>query len=52
MASTQETDRARGALYYLVGTSLAAQESVPATFAVLSVVPGDPWRACLLARRS
>ncbi len=33
----------------LVGTSLATQESVPAAFAVLSAVPGDPWRACLLA---
>jgi ADP-ribosylglycohydrolase len=35
--------------YSLVGTSLATQESVPAAFAVLSAVPGDPWRACLLA---
>jgi ADP-ribosylglycohydrolase len=33
----------------LVGTSLATQESVPAAFAVLSAVPGDPWEACLLA---
>jgi len=33
----------------LVGTSLATQESVPAAFAVLSVVPDDPWRACRLA---
>jgi ADP-ribosylglycohydrolase len=36
-------------IYTLVGTSLAAQESVPAAFAVLAAVPGDPWRACLLA---
>jgi ADP-ribosylglycohydrolase len=36
-------------IYSLVGTSLATQESVPAAFAVLSVVPDDPWRACLLA---
>jgi ADP-ribosylglycohydrolase len=36
-------------IYSLVGTSLATQESVPAAFAVLSAVPGDPWRACLLA---
>ena len=36
-------------IYTLVGTSLAAQESVPAAFAVLSAVPDDPWRACLLA---
>ena len=33
----------------LVGTSLATQESVPAAFAVLSVIPDDPWQACLLA---
>jgi ADP-ribosylglycohydrolase len=37
------------AIYTLVGTSLATQESVPAAFAVLSAVPGDPWQACLLA---
>jgi ADP-ribosylglycohydrolase len=37
------------AIYSLVGTSLATQESVPAAFAVLSAVPEDPWRACLLA---
>ena len=36
-------------IYTLVGTSLATQESVPAAFAVLATVPGDPWRACLLA---
>jgi ADP-ribosylglycohydrolase len=36
-------------IYRLVGTSLAAQESVPAAFAVLAAVPDDPWRACLLA---
>jgi ADP-ribosylglycohydrolase len=36
-------------IYSLVGTSLATQESVPAAFAVLSAVPDDPWRACLLA---
>jgi ADP-ribosylglycohydrolase len=36
-------------IYTLVGTSLAAQESVPAAFAVLAAVPGDPWQACLLA---
>jgi ADP-ribosylglycohydrolase len=37
------------AIYSLVGTSLATQESVPAAFAVLRAVPEDPWRACLLA---
>jgi ADP-ribosylglycohydrolase len=36
-------------IYRLVGTSLATQESVPAAFAVLAAIPGDPWQACLLA---
>jgi ADP-ribosylglycohydrolase len=36
-------------IYRLVGTSVATTESVPAAFAVLATVPGDPWRACLLA---
>jgi ADP-ribosylglycohydrolase len=51
------TKRVRGrtleaAADYLVtriGTSLATIESVPAAFGVLSAVPDDPWRACLLA---
>lgn len=33
----------------LVGTSLAAQESVPAAFAVLAACPEDPWLACRVA---
>ncbi len=37
------------AIYSLVGTSVATQESVPAAFGVLSAVPADPWEACLLA---
>jgi ADP-ribosylglycohydrolase len=41
--------RAAEVIDRLVGTSLATQESVPAAFAVLSVVPDDPWQACLLA---
>jgi ADP-ribosylglycohydrolase len=44
-----QPDRAAEVIYTLVGTSLATQESVPAAFAVLSAVPGDPWQACLLA---
>ncbi|MCW2896220.1 MAG: ADP-ribosylation/crystallin, partial [Actinomycetia bacterium] len=42
-------EEAAEVIYSLVGTSLATQESVPAAFAVLSAVPSDPWRACLLA---
>jgi ADP-ribosylglycohydrolase len=45
----REPDDAAEVIYTLVGTSLATQESVPAAFAVLHAVPGDPWRACLLA---
>ncbi len=44
-----QAEEAAEVIYTLVGTSLATQESVPAAFAVLSAVPGDPWRACLLA---
>jgi len=33
----------------LVGTGLAAQESVPAAFAILALHPDDPWQACLTA---
>jgi ADP-ribosylglycohydrolase len=40
---------AAGLIYTLVGTSLAAQESVPAAFAVLAAMPADPWRACRMA---
>ena len=32
----------------LVGTGLAAQESVPAAFAVLALAGDDPWLACKL----
>jgi ADP-ribosylglycohydrolase len=36
-------------IYRLVGTGLAAQESVPAAFAVLAATPDDPWLACRFA---
>jgi ADP-ribosylglycohydrolase len=42
-------DAAASAVNALVGTSLAAQESVPAAFAVLAASPDDPWLACRLA---
>jgi ADP-ribosylglycohydrolase len=38
-------DAALDAVDQLVGTSLATQESVPAAFAVASLMPGEPWRA-------
>ncbi len=34
---------------HLIGTSLMAQESIPAAFAVLTVHPREPWKACQLA---
>jgi ADP-ribosylglycohydrolase len=37
------------AVYRLVGTSLAVQESVPAAFAVAAANAGDPWLACRVA---
>ncbi|KVM94327.1 ADP-ribosylglycohydrolase family protein [Burkholderia stagnalis] len=33
----------------LVGTSVAAQESVPAAFAVLAATGGNVWEACLMS---
>ena len=35
----------------LVGTGVATQEAVPAAFAIASLAPDDPWRACCLAAR-
>jgi ADP-ribosylglycohydrolase len=49
LVSGRSAAEAAASIYALVGTSLATQESVPAAFAVLSAVPEDPWRACLLA---
>ena len=49
LVKCREPAEAAEVIYTLVGTSLATQESVPAAFAVLSAVPDDPWRACLLA---
>ena len=49
LAASLPVEEAADVIYSLVGTSLATQESVPAAFAVLSVLPDDPWQACLLA---
>lgn len=37
------------AIYTLVGTGVATQESVPAAFAIVSMRPESPWEASLLA---
>ncbi|MGP1395036.1 MAG: ADP-ribosylglycohydrolase family protein [Inquilinaceae bacterium] len=42
-------DDAVRAIIDLVGTSVAAQESVPAAFAVLRIAQGDPWQAAVLS---
>ena len=49
LAGGRTEDEAGELIYTLVGTSLATQESVPAAFAVLAAIPGEPWRACLAA---
>jgi ADP-ribosylglycohydrolase len=49
LVSGRRAAEAAEVIYSRGGTSLATQESVPAAFAVLSVVPEDPWEACLLA---
>jgi ADP-ribosylglycohydrolase/sugar/nucleoside kinase (ribokinase family) len=49
LAAGLSPDAAASAVSTLVGTSLAAQESVPAAFAVLAACPDDPWLACRLA---
>ena len=43
------SDTAATRIVTLIGTSVAAQESVPAAFAVLAAVRGDAWQAAVLA---
>jgi ADP-ribosylglycohydrolase len=49
LATGRDPDTTIAIVYSLVGTSLAAQESVPAAFAVLAAAPDDPWLACRIA---
>jgi ADP-ribosylglycohydrolase len=49
LASGLAPAAAMDAVYRLVGTSLATQESVPAAFAVAAASPQDPWLACRIA---
>ncbi|NIA71725.1 ADP-ribosylglycohydrolase family protein [Pelagibius litoralis] len=44
----RDRDDALEQVIALVGTSVAAQESVPAAFAVLSLAEGDAWQAAVL----
>ncbi len=49
LIDTGDHERSVRDIVELVGTSLAAQESVPAAFAVVALHPNDPWQACLTA---
>jgi ADP-ribosylglycohydrolase len=43
-----DTERLQ-AIFDLIGTSLAASESIPAAFAIVAMAEGDPMRAAMLA---
>ncbi len=49
LADPADVDRSLDDVYSLIGTSLAAQESVPAAFGILATFPGDPWSAMCAA---
>ena len=49
LVDTDDHERSVRDVVELVGTGLAAQESVPAAFAILALHPNDPWQACLTA---
>lgn len=49
LVDPNEAERSLDDVVDLVGTSLATQESVPATFAILALYPDDPWQAVLTA---
>jgi ADP-ribosylglycohydrolase len=51
MVAGRDDDDALDVIDHLVGTSVATHESVPAAFAVASLAPDDPWRACRLGAR-
>jgi ADP-ribosylglycohydrolase len=49
LVDSDDHDRSVRDVVELVGTSIATQESVPASFAILALHPDDPWQACLTA---
>ena len=49
LTAGRPADEVLDAVYTLVGTSLATQESVPAAFALLAAAPDDPWLAVRMA---
>ena len=42
-------EQAAETILSVAGTSVASEESIPAAFAVLEAVQGDPWRAAVLS---
>ena len=51
LVAGRSEDDALDVIDHRVGTSVATEESVPAAFAVASLAPDDPWRACRLGAR-
>jgi len=49
LADPADPEASLDAIYRLIGTSLATQESVPAAFGILATFPKEPWRAVLAA---
>ncbi|CAA9373963.1 MAG: ADP-ribosylglycohydrolase YegU [uncultured Propionibacteriaceae bacterium] len=49
LADPADREQSLDAIYRLVGTSLATQESVPAAFGICAVFPDDPWLAMTAA---
>ncbi|MCO6187617.1 ADP-ribosylglycohydrolase family protein [Rhizobium sp. L1K21] len=49
LAEKATSSAERRALFDLVGTSVASQESVPAAFAVLALADGNCWQAAVIA---
>lgn len=48
-ARNRSEEKAVEAILATAGTSVASEESIPAAFAVLEAVNGDPWRAAVLS---
>ncbi len=49
LASPLDPEASLTAIYKVIGTSLATQESVPAAFGILAIFPDDPWKAVCAA---
>ena len=49
VCGARDEEQALDLISELIGTGVATQEAVPAAFALLSLVPDDPWRVSVLA---